>query len=189
VEVDVVPFVQQSKIFRYVAETIWGDVSWPEASRDTALDLLQKGYVRMKKAEEMMSHVRRTLVSTEVLIVKNNLQAQSLTTYQVDPMSPEHEALRLSVLQEASSVIHLIKIPGDPFYPHLQLLVLMWEILAKEKTIQRPMALEGIWYLIRCDSLILSKGDEMVSGGDFSSGGIGAVVASRPRPWISLRFH
>jgi hypothetical protein len=49
-------------------------------------------------------------------------------------MSPEHEALRLSLLQEALSVIHLIKIPGDPFYASLQLT--MWEILAKEGMIQ-----------------------------------------------------
>jgi hypothetical protein len=68
-------------------------------------------------------------------------------------MSPEHEALRLSLLQEALSVIHLIKIPGDPFYASLQLT--MWEILAKEETIQACLhgdvdrqALKGIWVVL-----------------------------------------
>jgi hypothetical protein len=68
-------------------------------------------------------------------------------------MSPEHEALRLSLLQEALSVIHLIKIPGDPFYASLQLT--MWEILAKEEMIQAYLqvdvdqqALEGIWGIL-----------------------------------------
>jgi predicted nucleotidyltransferase len=77
VEVDVIAFIQRTKTFRYVdmeailtAKTIWGDVSWPEASRDTAVDLLQQGYARIKKAGEMMSHIRRTLLATEVLIVK-----------------------------------------------------------------------------------------------------------------------
>ena len=77
VEVDVIAFIQRSKTFRYIdmeailtAKTIWGDVSWPEASRDTAVDLLQQGYARIKKAGEMMSHIRRTLLETEVLIVK-----------------------------------------------------------------------------------------------------------------------
>ncbi|KAF5371862.1 hypothetical protein D9615_009565 [Tricholomella constricta] len=114
-EVDVIPFVQQSKTFR-------GQSGY----------LLQQGYARMKKAGETMSHIRRTLLSIEA-----------------EPMSPEHEALRLSLLQEALSVIHLVKIPGDPFYASLQLT--MWEILAEEETIQAYLqgnvdhqALEGI---------------------------------------------
>ena len=49
-------------------------------------------------------------------------------------MSPDHEGLRLSLLQEALSVIRLIKIPGQPFYSFFQLT--MQEILAKEKIIQ-----------------------------------------------------
>jgi hypothetical protein len=44
------------------SKTIWGNVSWPEASRDAAVDLLPQGYVRVKKAEEMMSHVQQTLL-------------------------------------------------------------------------------------------------------------------------------
>jgi len=108
VEVDVIAFTQQGTI-RYVdmeallsAKMIWGDVSWPEASRNIAMDLLQKGYARLKKAGEMMSHIRKTLLSIEA-----------------ESMSPEHEALRLSLLPEALSVIDLIKIPGDPFYASL----------------------------------------------------------------------
>jgi len=164
VEVDVIAFIQRSKTFRYVdmeailtAKTIWGDVSWPEASRDTAVDLLQQGYARIKKAGEMMSHIRRTLLAIEVLIVKkSNFKRKSLTrvSYQAELMSPGHETLRLSLLQEALSVIHLIKIPGDPFYASLQLT--MSEILAKEDTIQACLhdgdvdrqALKGIWVVL-----------------------------------------
>jgi hypothetical protein len=68
-------------------------------------------------------------------------------------MSPEHEALRLSLLQEALSVIHLIKIPGDPFYPSLRLT--MSKMLTKEETIQACLqgdvdrqALKGIWVVL-----------------------------------------
>ena len=49
-------------------------------------------------------------------------------------MSPKHEALRLSLLPEALSVIHLVNISGDPFSLSLELA--MWEMLSKEKTIQ-----------------------------------------------------
>jgi hypothetical protein len=65
----------------------------------------------------------------------------------------EHEALRLSLLPEALSVIHLIKIPGDPFQASLQLI--MWEMLAKEEMIQAYLqgnvdwqALKGIWGIL-----------------------------------------
>jgi hypothetical protein len=39
--------------------------------------------------------------------------------YQAELLSPEHEALRQSILQEALSAIHLIKIPGDASYLQL----------------------------------------------------------------------
>lgn len=52
------------------AQTIWGDISWAEATRSTAMDLLQQGYARIKKARELMSQVQRTLLSTKVSIVK-----------------------------------------------------------------------------------------------------------------------
>jgi predicted nucleotidyltransferase len=77
VEVDVIAFTKQIKTFRYVdmeamlsAKTVWGDDSWPKASRDIAVDLLQKGYARLKKAEEMMSRIRQTILSIEVVIIK-----------------------------------------------------------------------------------------------------------------------
>jgi predicted nucleotidyltransferase len=77
VEVDVVAFTQQSRTFLYVdmeamlsAKTIWGNVSWPEASRNTATDLLQQGYTRMKKAGEMMSYIWQPLLAIEVLVIK-----------------------------------------------------------------------------------------------------------------------
>ena len=71
-------------------------------------------------------------------------------------MSPKHEALRLSLLPEALSVIHLVNISGDPFSLSLELT--MWEMLSKEKTIQvylkgdiidrQALELEGIWRIL-----------------------------------------
>lgn len=71
-------------------------------------------------------------------------------------MSPKHEALRLSLLPEALSVIHLVNISGDPFSLFLELT--MWEMLSKEKTIQvylkgdiidrQALELEGIWRIL-----------------------------------------
>ena len=50
--------------------------------------------------------------------------------YQAELMSPEHEALRLSILQEALSVIHLIKIPFASLQP------LSPSFLAQEETMK-----------------------------------------------------
>lgn len=67
--------------------------------------------------------------------------------YQAEVLSPEHEALRLSILQEALSVIHLIKMP----FASLQLL--SPSFLAQEKPMKACLqgdivdqqALERIW--------------------------------------------
>jgi len=144
VEVDVVAFIEHAQTFRYIdmealltAKTIWGDESWLEATRATAMYLLKDGYARMKRGEEMMSHVRKTLLSI-----------------QGELMSPEHEALRLCVLQEVLSVIRLVKVPRDPFYVALQQMMPMF--LDAEETIQAYLQgdsvdqqiLEGMWVSI-----------------------------------------
>lgn len=79
IEVDVIAFTEQG-FMRYVdmeallsGKTIWDDVSWPEASRNVAIDILQKGYTRLKKACKMMYHIQDALLAIEVLVIKVKL--------------------------------------------------------------------------------------------------------------------
>lgn len=125
VEVDVIAVTQVTQenecFFRYIdmeamlsAKTIWGDISWAEATRSTAMDLLQQGYARIKKTREIMSHVRRKLLSTKVSIVKVTSTAIINLLGRVNVSGVE--GFRLSLLQDALPVIRLFKIPGDPFF-------------------------------------------------------------------------
>jgi hypothetical protein len=52
--------------------------------------------------------------------------------YQVELMSPEHEALRLSILQDAVSVIRLIK--NDVY--HGEVYLMMLNFLDQEETME-----------------------------------------------------
>jgi len=69
---DVVPYMQNREM-AYVhmealltAKTIWGDASWFMTSRDSAESILRLGYVRTKKAREMLSYVQETVLSFKV---------------------------------------------------------------------------------------------------------------------------
>jgi hypothetical protein len=70
--VDVIPYLQNREM-AYVhmealltTKTIWGDVSWLMTSRGSAGQMLRQGYARTKKAREMLSCVRETILSFEV---------------------------------------------------------------------------------------------------------------------------
>lgn len=75
VKVKVIP-VTESGRFHYdglgavlSAKTIWGDVSWFETARSTAMDLLLQGYSRIKEAKDIFRLIQQTLLMTEVPIV------------------------------------------------------------------------------------------------------------------------
>ena len=77
VGVGVAGFIQQTETTQYVdmgalltARTIWGDDSWLDINRGVALELLQRGYAKIKEADDLMSNAQRTLSAIQVLIAK-----------------------------------------------------------------------------------------------------------------------
>jgi hypothetical protein len=70
-------------------------------------------------------------------------------------MSPEHEELRSSILEDALTIIDLIKIPNSPFYADLQQTAV--DLLANENVIRAYVQEKGERHVAQNIGAILSN--------------------------------
>jgi hypothetical protein len=76
-------------------------------------------------------------------------------------MSPEHEELCSSILEDALTVIDLIKVPDSPFYAELQQTAV--DLLAKESAIRAYVQEKGERQMARNIGTVLSNRENVLA--------------------------